>query len=76
MVPRPAGRTYGHICIQQQQPRFCASGFQTFSVHRPLGSINSTPVSPALPYKKHSSEQRFAQPTEEDNNNAMRYRIQ
>jgi hypothetical protein len=41
------------------------SGTQTFSDHRPLGSIN--PVPPALSYKKHSSDQRFAQPTKEDN---------
>jgi hypothetical protein len=34
----------------------------------------SGPLPPALPYKKHSSEQRFAQPTQEDNNKT-RYRI-
>jgi hypothetical protein len=30
---------------------------------------------PAPPYKKHSSEQLFAQPTKGDNNNKTRYRI-
>jgi hypothetical protein len=30
-------------------------------------------VPPALPYKKHSSEQMFAQPTKEDNNNNIKY---
>jgi hypothetical protein len=49
------------------------SGSQTFSGNRPLGSINSYPVPPPLNYKKHSSEQRFAQPTKEDNNNKIRY---
>jgi hypothetical protein len=40
--------------------------FPNFSGHCPLGSINSSPVPPALPYKKYSSEQRFAQPAKEN----------
>jgi hypothetical protein len=51
------------------------SGPQTFWGHRSLGSINSPPVLPALPYKRHSSEYRFAQPTKEHNNNKIRYNI-
>jgi hypothetical protein len=51
------------------------SGSQTFSAHDPLGSINSPPVPLALPNKKHYSQQRFAQPTKEDNDNKIRYLI-
>jgi hypothetical protein len=32
------------------------SVYQTVSGHRPLGSVNSSPVPPTLHYKKHSSE--------------------
>jgi hypothetical protein len=49
------------------------NGSQNFLGHCPLGSINSSPVPPALPYKMHSSEQQFAKPTKEDNK--IRYYI-
>jgi hypothetical protein len=44
------------------------SGSVPFSGHCPLGSITSSPLSPALPYKNHSSDKRFEQPIHEDNN--------
>jgi hypothetical protein len=42
----------------------------------PPGSSSISPVPPALPYIKHSLEQRCAQSTTEDNNNKIRYHIQ
>jgi hypothetical protein len=44
------------------------SGSQTFSGHRPVGY----PVPPALSYIKHSTDQRLAQPTKEDNYNKIK----
>jgi hypothetical protein len=41
----------------------------------PLGFINRSPASLALPCKEHSSERRFAQPPTEDCNNKIRYQI-
>jgi hypothetical protein len=61
-----------NICGPYNFETLHSSGSQTFLGHCPLDSINSSPVSPALPYKKHSSEQQFAQPTKEDNNNKIK----
>jgi hypothetical protein len=60
---------FDSLLFEQESGYYKAVVPKLFEPPAPLGSINLTPVHHALRYIKHSSEQRFAHPSKEDNNN-------